>query len=212
MQGLATIVPLLSRAVRSRGGEARVKRVKVFRSLVAAVMALGLVATLPGIATASAGSTIASVANRYVGYGACGLGGSGFASPSGSYSCAAGNPITGWCDEFAGFVWAKSGVVNTSGLGAGPGGFVTYNGLSSTPHVGDVAVMASRKDPPGETHYAHVAIVTAVSGASVTMVGGNEGGGQGIVARSYYTAGYYQRTPVDGKFYYVQGYVAPRLR
>ncbi|HEX7490455.1 MAG TPA: CHAP domain-containing protein [Candidatus Limnocylindrales bacterium] len=202
------------------------KRVKVLRSLVAAVMALGLVATLPGIAAASsrvggspaggsartsAGSTIASVANRYVGYGACGLGGSGFVSPSGSYSCAAGNPIAGWCDEFAGFVWAKSGVVKTSGLGTGPGGFVTYAGgdpLSQTPHVGDVAVMS----PPNTSTNSHVAIVTAVSGTSVTMVGGNEGGGQGVVARSYYTAGNYQRTPTDGYHYHVRGYVAPKLK
>jgi hypothetical protein len=189
-----------------------VKRPKGFRSLVAVVMALGLMATLPGVAAASAGSTIASVANRYVGYGACGLGGSGFVSPSGSYSCAAGNPIAGWCDEFAGFVWAKSGVVNTSGLGPGPGGFVNYAGgdpLSQTPHVGDVAVMS----PKGTSTNSHVAIVTAIDSAGrVTMVGGNEGGGQGIVARSYYKAGDSERTPVDAYHYHVKGYVAPRLK
>jgi hypothetical protein len=157
----------------------------------------------------SSGSTIGNIAPLYLGYGPCTHG--GFVSPSGTSSCNNGVPAGGWCDEFAGFVWAKSGVVDTRGLGTGPGGFVDYAGsaLSQTPHVGDVAVMS----PPGTSRNSHVAIVTAVDSYGVaTLVGGNEGGGQGTVARSYYWAGLYERIPVDSYHYHVKGYVAPRLK
>ena len=155
---------------------------------------------------AGSGAVIANVATHYLGYGPCGLGGPGFVSPTGAYTCPAGNPLPGWCDEFAGFVWAYSGVVNTSGLTPGPIGFKDYAGtLSSTPQVGDVAVMSD----PGYPVYSHVAIVTAIdSNGRVTMVGGNEGGGAGIVAVSYWTPGASKRTitPDDGKGYWVIGY------
>lgn len=158
----------------------------------------------------SAGSKIATIAPLYLGYTACKYG--GFVSPSGSSSCVNGVPMGGWCDEFAGFIWAKSGVVNTSGLGTGPDGFVDYGGINplpKTPHLGDVAVMSYK----GSSTNAHVAIVTAIdSSGKVTMVGGNEGGGQGKVAYSYYKAGDSERTPVDDCHYRVRGYVSPRLK
>ena len=158
---------------------------------------------------AGARSKIATTATLYLGYTACKYG--GFASPSGSSSCVNGVPMTGWCDEFAGFIWAKSGVVNTSRLVGypGPGGFVHYGPVSQTPHLGDVAIMS----PPGKSWNSHVAIVTAISSSGwVTMVGGNEGGGQGKVAYSYYKAGYYEREPKDGSHYHVRGYVSPKLK
>jgi hypothetical protein len=161
----------------------------------------------------SAGSKIATIATLYLGYTPCKYG-VGFVSPCGSSSCNGGIPKVGWCAEFAGSIWAKSGVVNTSGLGCGPGGFVGYYGkgdpLPQTPHLGDVAVMSPKDDLSKNSH---VAIVTAIdSTGRVTMVGGNEGSGQGKVDYSYYKAGDSERKPVDSCHYRVKGYVAPRLK
>lgn len=53
-----------------------------------------------------------------------------------------------------------------------------YGTISSTPHVGDAVVYNYN----GSDYADHVALVTAVSGGSVTITGGNQGGRPGHVS------------------------------
>lgn len=91
-----------------------------------------------------------------------------------------------WCSDFAKWVWQQAGITkDVNELTAASSSFYDYganhNGsLSNYPEVGDVVVLGY--NPP--TNYAqHVAVVTNVDTATqeVTWVGGNEGGGAGIV-------------------------------
>lgn len=115
------------------------------------------------------GNHIASIAEGQIG-GTC----------SNYYGC----PFSGeWCAEFARWVWSQAGV-NVSSLTAAAASFYDYgknNGtLSNTPQVGDAVVYGYNTS----IDYAqHVALVTNVDTAHHTIidVGGNEGGGAGVV-------------------------------
>lgn len=152
------------------------------------------------------GAKIANLASRNLNAGPCSTnsrGYRGFDSPSGTSSCPGGQPAWGWCDEFAGWVWrAADSRVDISGLvnNTGPGAFRTAGTTSSTPHVGDAAVMIDQYGMD-----AHVGIVTAIDGSRVTIVSGNERGNTNVVAQDYWTPG---GALVDGA-YTVSVYVTP---
>jgi Putative peptidoglycan binding domain/CHAP domain len=94
-----------------------------------------------------------------------------------------GCPYPGeWCAEFGIWVWSHAGA-NISGLTAGSGSFYVYgqkhHTLSNTPKVGDAIVYGYN----GAGYAEHVAIVVSVNTSNHTIrsVGGNEGGGAGVV-------------------------------
>lgn len=130
-------------------------------------------ATRPGSAVPLvSGSTIASIAEGQIG-GTCGD----------YYGC----PDPGeWCSDFARWVWQQAGAYN-AGLSAASGSFYVYGlsqgTLSSTPHVGDAVIFDYGYQGYGTA--SHVALVVSVDTSNHTIysVGGNEGGGAGVVQK-----------------------------
>ncbi|MCJ0871897.1 CHAP domain-containing protein [Streptomyces sp. AP-93] len=130
--------------------------------------ALALVLTAPllgltGAASAAAdGGQVATTANAQIGKGC-----------SSFYGC----PHPGaWCADFARWVWGQGGA-QTSGLGGAAYSFVTYGRqrgtIHSTPQVGDAVVYATAANwSSGWAN--HVNVVVAVSGDTITTIGGNE--------------------------------------
>jgi hypothetical protein len=119
--------------------------------------------------SAVSGSNIANIALGQVG-GTC----------SDYYGC----PYPGeWCAEFAKWVWSDAGA-NVAGLTGASASFydygVSHKTLSNTPAVGDAVVFGYNA---GTDYAEHVALVVSVNTANHTIkdVGGNEGGGAGIV-------------------------------
>ncbi|WP_158821145.1 CHAP domain-containing protein, partial [Streptomyces sp. NRRL S-515] len=137
------------------------------------VAALGVLGVAPASA-ATIGETIASAARGETGNGPCAHGGY-VGGPNQNSSCYNGRRTHAWCADFAGWAWAQAGVAGRGTLTDMANSFLDYGNKygtrSNTPHVGD-AVVYNMND--GTYINDHVAIVTAVSGDSVTITGGNE--------------------------------------
>ncbi|WP_405447090.1 CHAP domain-containing protein [Streptomyces erythrochromogenes] len=137
------------------------------------VAALGVLGAAPANA-ATIGETIASAARGETGNGPCAHGGY-VGGPNQNSSCSNGQRTHAWCADFAGWAWAQAGVAGRGTLTDMANSFLDYGNKygtrSTTPHVGD-AVVYNMND--GTYINDHVAIVTAISGDSVTITGGNE--------------------------------------
>jgi len=160
----------------------RALRWSIVTLVVALIGPAWLVASSPA-ASAATGSTIAALAAANIGKKACStnsLGGKAFES-----SCTGnGGQPEYWCADFARWVWANSGVADTSWLNALAGSFYTYGQeygtLSSVPAVGDAVVF----DYDGTGDADHVAIVTQVNlNGTIKSVSGDWNGESGSEAR-----------------------------
>ncbi|MFJ7247274.1 CHAP domain-containing protein, partial [Kitasatospora sp. NPDC098652] len=164
-------------------------------ALIAATAVTGLTVAP---AHASTTSSIAATATAEVGNGPCAHGGYSSGLNSQSTSCdGSGGQSQAWCADFVGWVWSQYDVAHLSAIDNTAASVYdygkTYGTLHSTPQVGDAVVYNYN----ASSDYAdHVALVTAVSGDSITVVGGNEGHSsghsQGIVQQestSHYAVG-----------------------
>ncbi|GHB43165.1 hypothetical protein GCM10010347_10440 [Streptomyces cirratus] len=167
------------------------------------------VLTAVGAAPASASTLtdgISATARAENGNGACAHGGY-VGGPNQSSSCYGGTTTAhAWCADFAGWVWARNGVTGLSTLDDRAASFMDYGKkygtISNTPHVGDAVVYNYN----GSDYADHVALVTAVSGGTVTITGGNQGARPGHVstnATSSYSVG---SLPWGQR---ISGYVSP---
>ena len=114
------------------------------------------------------------------------------------FSTALGAPCEAWCGDFVRYVWGQAGA-NTAGLTGYSGTFRDYGIIhgtwktaTATPKVGDAVVWHDA------TMYAHVAIVSAVSGSTFRILHGNydnDGDGRGEV---FETPGYVDYTNTAG--------------
>ncbi|MER5811927.1 CHAP domain-containing protein [Streptomyces sp. NPDC002033] len=171
-----------------------------------ALAASALTVVLSGPAHASALTDgIAATARAEAGNGACAHGGY-LGGPNQNSSCSGGQRTHAWCADFAGWVWARNGVTGLSALNDLADSFygygVKYGTLSSTPHVGDAVVY----NHGGGTGDDHVAIVTAISGGTVTITGGNQGGYPGRVSTNSTTDWRVGAAPWGQT---ISGYVSP---
>ncbi|MER5729230.1 CHAP domain-containing protein [Streptomyces sp. NPDC002138] len=126
--------------------------------------------------------------------------------PNQSSSCDGGTVRThAWCADFAGWVWARNGVTGLATLDDRAASFwdygVKYGTLSDTPHVGDAVVYNH-----SGSYADHVAIVTGISGNTVTITGGNQGGGAGRVSTNPTTKWSVGSSPWGQK---ISGYISP---
>ncbi|MFF3216397.1 CHAP domain-containing protein [Streptomyces sp. NPDC002886] len=148
---------------------------------------------------------ISATARAEDGNGACAHGGYD-GGPNQNSSCANGRTAHAWCADFAGWVWARNGVTGLSTLTDGAASFMAYGKkygtISNQPHVGDAVVFNYN----GSDWAAHVALVTGVSGNTVTITGGNQGGGAGHVSTASTTNWQVGTTLWNQK---VSGYVSP---
>ncbi|MBD0740123.1 CHAP domain-containing protein [Streptomyces sp. CBMA29] len=166
---------------------------------VAAVAVAGLTA-LP--ARADTPSNIAAAVNSQVGYGPSGSTGAGYSNGVSQTNSTHGQS---WCADFAGWAWAQGGgVKHLSTLDDGAASFYNYgqdyDTLSNTPAVGDAVVFSYSASSDWAKH---VEIVTAVSGSTITAVGGNE---NGQVERDTFTHDAVGTSTYNGT---ISGYVAP---
>ena len=88
-----------------------------------------------------------------------------------------------WCADFARWVWARGGVVDTGQLTAAAGSFYVYgqhhHSLHAAPAVGDAAVFGYQGGGVAD----HVAIVTKVNGdGTIETVSGDWNGQSGTEA------------------------------
>ncbi|GLX41624.1 hypothetical protein Sros01_76970 [Streptomyces roseochromogenus] len=148
---------------------------------------------------------IAATALAERGNGACAHGGYVGGSEQNS-SCSGGQRTHAWCADFAGWVWARNGVTGLSTLSDMADSFydygVKYGTLSNQPHVGDAVVY----NHGGSYSDDHVAIVTGISGNSVTITGGNQGGFPGIVSTHSTTDWKVGASPWGQR---ISGYISP---
>ncbi|MGW0391589.1 CHAP domain-containing protein [Streptomyces sp. NPDC003042] len=169
-----------------------------------AVTALTTVLVMPASA-ASLGDNIAVTARAENGNGACAHGGYVGGANQNS-SCSNGQRTHAWCADFAGWVWARNGVTGLSTLNDMALSFydygVKYGTLSNTPHVGDAVVY----NYGGGYSDDHVAIVTAISGSTVTITGGNQGGYPGYVSTNSTTNWSVGSSPWGQR---ISGYISP---
>jgi hypothetical protein len=161
-------------------------------------------------------------AQSQVGSGPCGNGGAGYYATGGgqSTSCSGGGESHAWCADFAGWALQKAGatglsVVNNEVVsfdnGLDSGGYGPLQTASSfVPEPGDLVLMG----PYSGGELQHMAIVTASNGdtigsgsSSLTWIGGNEGGGAGIVQQDTGMAGAIGAGTGSGESVY--GYVIP---
>ncbi|WP_407988002.1 CHAP domain-containing protein [Kitasatospora sp. CMC57] len=155
-------------------------------------------------------STIAATANAELYNGPCAHGGY-VAGNHQSDSCdGAGGQAESWCADFAGWVWEHSGVAHTRDLSSGAASFYDYGRrygtLHSYPQVGDAIVY----DFNSSTDWAsHVNLVTAVGDGYISVVGGNQGGGEGSVTGYNITGSVRTGTVVGPKK--ISGFVSPVL-
>jgi hypothetical protein len=164
--------------------------------LALAVMSLTFVlAPVAAAPAASAGTTINAIVDTgesQNGYGPCGQDGSGYyaTGTDQSDSCGTdGGQSHAWCADFSAWVWQQAGVQDMStDLNNLADSFVSYGQANGTvdmtdgdqAQVGDAIVYVQ----PGDSNPAddHVVIdVDNTSSSEDTTVGGNEGGGNGLV-------------------------------
>ncbi|MGW6576990.1 CHAP domain-containing protein [Streptomyces sp. NPDC054945] len=127
--------------------------------------------------------------------------------PNQSSSCTGGTTRThAWCADFAGWVWARNGVTGLGTLDDRAASFMDYGKkygtLSNTPHVGDAVVYNYN----GGSYADHVAVVTGVSGDTVTITGGNQGGYPGHVSTNSTTKWRVGQSPWGQS---ISGYISP---
>ncbi|MGO4460992.1 CHAP domain-containing protein [Streptomyces sp. M-16] len=148
---------------------------------------------------------ISATARAEQGNGACAHGGYVGGSEQNS-SCSGGQRTHAWCADFAGWVWARNGVTGLSTLSDMADSFydygVKYGTLSNQPHVGDAVVY----NHGGSYSDDHVALVTGISGNSVTITGGNQGGFPGIVSTHSTTDWSVGSSPWGQR---ISGYISP---
>ncbi|MFB6808399.1 CHAP domain-containing protein [Streptomyces sp. NPDC056387] len=149
---------------------------------------------------------IAATAKAENGNGACAHGGY-VGGPNQSSSCYGGTTTAhAWCADFAGWVWARNGVTGLASLDDRAASFMDYGKkygtISSTPHVGDAVVYNYN----GSDYADHVALVTGVSGGTVTITGGNQGARPGHVSTNS-TSSYSVGSSPWGQR--ISGYVSP---
>ncbi|MFD9412767.1 CHAP domain-containing protein [Streptomyces sp. NPDC059989] len=149
---------------------------------------------------------ISATARAENGNGACAHGGY-VGGPNQSSSCYGGTTTAhAWCADFAGWVWARNGVTGLSVLDDRAASFMDYGKkygtISNTPHVGDAVVYNYN----GSNYADHVALVTGVSGGTVTITGGNQGGRPGHVSTNS-TSSYSVGSAPWGQR--ISGYVSP---
>lgn len=173
------------------------------------------------LSLSSGGSSIVALAAANVGKGACSTNslhnGVGFES-----SCTGnGGAPEFWCADFAKWVWANSGVLDTGILNAESASFWLYGQdnrtLSNVPQVGD-AVVYDYSDGYAQ----HVAIVSQVNpNGTIESISGDWGGDSGSESRFASTSSAVVNTPpypsavgssssVTGMT--ISGYVAPVIR
>lgn len=148
---------------------------------------------------------ISSTARGEIGNGACAHGGyDGGANQTNS--CSGGVTAHAWCADFAGWVWSRNGVTGLSTLDDRAASFMDYGKkygtLSSTPHVGDAVVYNYN----GGSYADHVALVTGISGNTVTITGGNQGKRPGYVSTNPTANWHVGDSPWGQK---ISGYVSP---
>ncbi|MFE2146787.1 CHAP domain-containing protein [Streptomyces sp. NPDC059456] len=150
---------------------------------------------------------ISATAKAENGNGACAHGGY-VGGPNQSSSCYGGTTTAhAWCADFAGWVWARNGVTGLSTLDDRAASFMDYGKkygtLSNTPHVGDAVVFNYN----GSDYADHVALVTGLSGGTITITGGNQGGRPGHVSTNNATSFSVGSAPWGGQR--ISGYVSP---
>lgn len=148
---------------------------------------------------------IAATARAENGNGACAHGGYD-GGPNQNNSCRGGVTAHAWCADFAGWVWSRNGVTGLATLDDRAASFMDYGKkygtISSTPHVGDAVVYNYN----GSNYADHVALVTAISGNTVTITGGNQGSRPGHVSTYPTTKWRVGESPFGQK---ISGYVSP---
>ncbi|MEV4195822.1 CHAP domain-containing protein [Streptomyces toxytricini] len=167
-----------------------------------------------GVAHAQAaplGAKIATTAKGQIGAGPCGLNGKGSywgRGTSQTGSCGPnGTEAHAWCADFVGWVWWKNGVGgNMRKLDDLASSFTKYGPMHSTPKVGDAILYNQHTPGVGDDH---VAIVVAISGSKITVVGGNQGVPGSVSARTWKS--YKVGTQVNS-LQRISGYVTPVAR
>ncbi|MFJ8016535.1 CHAP domain-containing protein [Streptomyces sp. NPDC096339] len=148
---------------------------------------------------------ISATARAENGNGACAHGGY-VGGPNQNNSCSGGVTDHAWCADFAGWVWARNGVTGLATLDDRAASFMDYGKkygtLSSTPHVGDAVVYNYN----GGSYADHVALVTGISGNTVTITGGNQGGRPGHVSTYSTTSWHVGDSPWGQR---ISGYISP---
>jgi len=170
-----------------------------FRLLIV-TFAVGLITSavlvaLPPPASAATGTSIAALADANLGKKACSINSGGRKYFESSCTGNGGQPEY-WCADFARWVWASSGVADTSRLNAAAGSFYTYGEeygtLSATAAVGDAVVF----DYHGGGVADHVAIVSqANSNGTITTVSGDWNGEPGSEAHFASTSSVVSNAP-----------------
>ncbi|WP_329201511.1 MULTISPECIES: CHAP domain-containing protein [unclassified Streptomyces] len=160
---------------------------------------------------ASLGANIAATAKGQIGAGPCGLNNKGSYWGRGTKQTGSCGPhhteAHAWCADFVGWVWWKNGVGGRMNeLTDGAASFTDYGSLHGTPKVGD-AILYNLGD--GRFENDHVAIVVAISGQKITVVGGNQGKPGSVSAHHW--PSYKVGTVVNGT-QKISGYVTPVAR
>lgn len=150
----------------------------------------------------SLGAAIVAKGRTYLGYEAG-------AGDCNQFSTAVGSPCEAWCGDYVRYIWGQSGA-NTAGLTGYSGSFrdygishSTWKSATSIPKVGDAVVWGN------SSYWAHVAIVSAVSGSTFRILHGNydnDGDGRGEV---FETPGYVNYTNQAGTGYSIAGFASP---
>jgi hypothetical protein len=177
-------------------------------------------ATRSVTAHASSSQGILALAAANLGKHACdtnSLGGVGYGS-----SCTGnGGQPEYWCSDFAIWVWQHAGVTDLSGLTARAATFYSYATsrgiLSSTPHVGDVAIFSNARGDTSTIN--HVAIVSQVNAnGTIETLSGDWNGVDGSEAEFSSTSTVVQNAPAYSDAInsyssvmgmYVVGFVSP---
>ncbi|MFZ3498441.1 CHAP domain-containing protein [Streptomyces sp. 5.8] len=148
---------------------------------------------------------ISATARAENGNGACAHGGYD-GGPNQTNSCSGGVTAHAWCADFAGWVWSRNAVTGLASLDDRAASFMDYGKkygtISSTPHVGDAVVYNYN----GSNYADHVALVTAISGNTVTITGGNQGARPGYVSTNPTTSWKVGDRPWGQT---ISGYVSP---
>lgn len=133
-----------------------------------------------------------------------------YSSPTRGGTCTNGWRYEAWCADYAGWVWKNSGVSGAGSLSAAAYSFKTYGEARGTWHggsaltgiqVGDAIVYGI-----SDTSAQHVNIVTAISGSTIFVTGGNQtiSGSRDGVSTFYFTKG----APSVGTLA-ISGYASP---
>ncbi|MDH6108627.1 putative regulator of Ras-like GTPase activity (Roadblock/LC7/MglB family) [Kitasatospora sp. MAP12-15] len=155
---------------------------KIKKSGIATLVAAAAVSGLTILPAHADAGSIANTALSQVGNGPCGQGGYQDGLNQSNPCSSSGTEAHAWCADFVGWVWAQNGVQHLSDLTDGAASVYDYGQhygtLHSSPQVGDAVVYNYN---PSADYADHVALVTAVGGGSITVVGGNEGHSHGYV-------------------------------